>query len=46
MGLIGVGKTYLPEMEDCFDIFYFAFGILRQAIWQVSPEMKQKMLKD
>jgi hypothetical protein len=28
------------------DIFYFAFGMLRQAIWSVSPQMKREMLKE
>jgi len=27
------------------DIFYFAFGMLRQAIWSVSPQMKREMLQ-
>jgi hypothetical protein len=34
-----------PTVEQ-LEIFYFAFGMLRQAIWNVSPEMKQLMLKD
>jgi len=27
------------------DIFYFAFGMLRQAIWSVSPQLKRDMLQ-
>jgi hypothetical protein len=27
------------------DFFYFAFGMLREAIWSVSPQMKSAMLK-
>jgi hypothetical protein len=28
------------------EIFYFAFGMLREAIWSVSPQMQEAMLKD
>jgi len=27
------------------DVFYFAFGALRQAIWRVSPAMRGEMLR-
>jgi hypothetical protein len=27
------------------DIFYYAFGMPREAIWSVSPQMKRAMLK-
>jgi hypothetical protein len=27
------------------DFFYFAFGMLRQAMWSVSPQMKHRMPK-
>jgi len=27
------------------DAFYFAFGMLRQAIWSVSPKLKREMLQ-
>lgn len=30
---------------DDFDFFYFAFGMLRDAIWMVSPSTKRIMLE-
>ncbi len=30
---------------DDFDFFYFAFGMLRDAMWNVSPNMKRIMLE-
>jgi hypothetical protein len=35
------------EMDTAsdLDIFYFAFGMLREAIWIVSPLMKRAMLQ-
>ncbi len=41
-----IKMTNYPNTIDPLYIFYFPFGMLRQAIWQVSPEMKQMMLKD
>jgi len=32
------------QMEEHLDIFYFAFGMLRQSIWIVAPRMKKYML--
>jgi len=32
------------QMEEHLDIFYLAFGILRQSIWIAAPRMKQHML--
>jgi hypothetical protein len=31
---------------DDLDFFYFAFGILRDTIWMISPRMKRIMLED
>jgi len=27
------------------DVFYFAFGALRQAIWKISPALRREMLR-
>jgi hypothetical protein len=32
--------------SDDLDFFYFAFGMLRDAIWMISPRMKQIMLEE
>lgn len=32
------------EEADITDVFSFFFGLLRQSIWKVSPEMKKVML--
>lgn len=34
----------LDLFEDKLDIFYLAFGQLRQSIWKVEPRMRRIML--
>jgi len=34
----------MSDSEE-LDAFYFAFGMLRQAIWSVSPQLKRDMLQ-
>ena len=34
----------LEFLENQMDIFYLAFGLLRQSIWKVEPRMKKVML--
>jgi len=35
----------MRQLSD-LDIFYFAFGMLRETIWNVSPLLKRQMLQD
>jgi len=46
-----LSKTPKPPTEtevggDLMDTFYLAFGMLRQAIWKISPYTKKCMLYD
>ena len=34
----------LEFLENQMDIFYLAFGLMRQSIWNVEPQMKKFMV--
>lgn len=34
------------SLYEPFDYFYFAFGQLRDALWKISPRIKEYMLSD
>jgi hypothetical protein len=35
----------MEELSD-LEIFYFAFGMLRDSIWNISPLLKRQMLQE
>jgi hypothetical protein len=39
-------QLYNIENENHLDIFYLFFGITRKILWQISPNLRNYMLKE